>query len=458
MDAQVRGTRIATERLSTARSAAEAARPASPGNSLPEAYRSISVARGSWPRRLLSFLGPGYLVAIGYIDPGNWATDLAGGSSFGYSLLWIVLLSNLMAIVLQSLAARLGIVAGLDLAQACRQRYSRNSVRVQWLLSELAICATDLAEVIGSAIALNLLFHIPLQWGVPLTAIDALLVLWLQQRGFRYLEALVAALLLTVCACLGIDLFLSHPAWSDVAAGFVPTRAVLANRDMLYVAIGIIGATVMPHNLYLHSAAVQTRKYRLDAAGRGDALRYSAIDTVLALTLAFLVNAGILMLAAASFHTPENPRSVGIDEAYRLLAPVLGTSVASVLFGVALLAAGQSSTLTATLAGQVVMEGFIEFRMAPWLRRLLTRTIAIVPALVIVFLAGTEGIAKLLVLSQAVLSFQLPFAVVPLIRLTRDRRLMGALVSPRWLTYTASLAAAVIIVLNVVLLWRLAVG
>ena len=426
--------------------------------SLPESYRTVTVARGSWLRRLISFLGPGYLVAIGYIDPGNWATDLAGGSSFGYSLLWIVLLSNLMAIVLQSLAARLGIGAGLDLAQACRQRYSRRAVIAQWLLTESAICATDLAEVIGSAIALNLLFHIPLAWGVPLTAIDALLVLWLQQRGFRYFEALVAVLLLTVCACLGIDLFLAQPDWTDVASGFVPGRDVLANRDMLYVAIGIVGATVMPHNLYLHSAAVQTRKYRLDAAGRGAAMRFSSIDTVLALTLAFFVNAGILILAAAAFHTPSNPQSVGIDEAYRLLAPVVGTSVASILFGVALLAAGQSSTLTATLAGQVVMEGFIEFRVAPWLRRLITRAIAIVPALAVVFVAGTEGIAKLLILSQAVLSLQLPFAVVPLILMTRDRKLMGALAAPRWLTRTAWVAAALIVTLNTILLWKLIVS
>ena len=456
MDAQVRGSHVARD-LSRAQLQVDEPQ-VRPLASLPEVYRSVTLAKGSWLRRLLSFLGPGYLVAIGYIDPGNWATDLAGGSAFGYSLLWIVLLSNVMAVVLQSLAARLGIVAGLDLAQACRLRYSRHSVVAQWLLSEVAICATDLAEVIGSAIALNLLFHIPLQWGVPLTAFDALLVLWLQQRGFRYFEALIATLLLTVCACLGFDLFLAQPAWREVASGFIPHRDVFANRDMLYVAIGIIGATVMPHNLYLHSATVQTRKFRLDTRGRSAAIQYSTIDTVMALTLAFFVNAGILILAAASFHTPSDPRSVGIDEAYRLLAPVVGTSIASILFGVALLAAGQSSTLTATLAGQVVMEGFIELRLAPWLRRLITRAVAIIPALAVVFMAGTEGIAKLLVLSQAVLSLQLPFAVVPLIRMTQDRKLMGELVAPRWLTYAAYAATALIITLNAVLLWKLMVN
>jgi manganese transport protein len=455
MDAQVRGSHIARD-LTSAHGPADELKVRHLA-SLPEVYRSITLAKGAWPRRLLSFLGPGYLVAIGYIDPGNWATDLAGGSAFGYSLLWIVLLSNVMAVVLQSLAARLGIVAGLDLAQACRLRYSRHSVVAQWLLSEVAICATDLAEVIGSAIALNLLFHIPLQWGVPLTAFDALLVLWLQQRGFRYFEALIATLLLTVCACLGLDLVLAQPAWGEVASGFIPHRDVFTNRDMLYVAIGIIGATVMPHNLYLHSATVQTRKFGLDTPGRSAAIQYSTIDTVMALTLAFFVNAGILILAAASFHTPSDPRSVGIDEAYRLLAPVVGTSVASLLFGVALLAAGQSSTLTATLAGQVVMEGFIELRLAPWARRLITRAVAIIPAMVAVLVAGTEGIAKLLVLSQAILSLQLPFAVVPLIRMTQDRKLMGALVAPRWLTYTAYAATTLIITLNAILLWKLIV-
>ncbi|TCS36599.1 manganese transport protein [Paucimonas lemoignei] len=429
--------------------------PRFPANSGADMYRSVRVAEhGHWFRRLLGFLGPGYLVAVGYMDPGNWATDLAGGSGFGYGLLWIVMLSNLMAILLQILAARLGIATSMDLAQACRAHYSPRSVRIQWLLCEIAICACDMAEVIGTAIALNLLFNVPLVWGVTLTVADALLLLWLQQRGFRYLEAIVVSLLLVIFVCIGFNLFLAQPQWQEVAAGFVPNAQTVTDPKMLYLAIGIIGATVMPHNLYLHSSTVQTRRYSLTPEGKRAAMKYATIDVVTALVFAFMVNAAILIVAAAVFH--RNGHEVAeIQEAYRLLAPLLGVSAASFLFGLALLASGQSSTLTATLAGQIVMEGYLNLRLPLWLRRLVTRMIAVVPALFVTGLYGESGTAQLLIFSQVVLSLQLPFAVIPLVRFTSDKAKMGEFVSPTWVVRLAWLVAGIIVALNCAMLLSL---
>jgi manganese transport protein len=413
-------------------------------------HRSIAVHHhGHWLRRMLGFIGPGYLVAVGYMDPGNWATGLAGGSSFGYSLLWIVMMSNLMAILLQILAARLGIVTGMDLAQACRRNSSRASCMMQWVMCEIAICATDMAEVIGTAIALNLLFGIPLIWGVSLTVLDVLLVLWLQQRGFRYLEALVMSLLGLIFVCFAANLVLAQPQWAQVAAGFIPTHHAIIDPKMLYVAIGIIGATVMPHNLYLHSSTVQTRRFDLTDSGKRGALRFATVDIVTALIFAFMVNAAILIIAAAVFHQNGHRKVVEIQDAYHLLTPILGSGIASLLFGLALLASGQSSTLTATLAGQVVMEGYLQLRLPVWMRRLLTRSIAILPALLAAAWYGESGIAKLLILSQVVLSLQLPFAIVPLIRYTSDRRQMGQFVNPLWVSRFAWLVAGTIVSLNI---------
>jgi manganese transport protein len=408
--------------------------------------------RASWLRRVLGFMGPGYLVAVGYMDPGNWATDIAGGSGFGYALLWVVLLSNLMAMLLQVLASRLGIVAGLDLAQACQLRYSRRSALFQWLVCEIAICATDLAEVIGTAIALNLLFHIPLAAGVLLTVFDVLLVLWLQQRGYRYFEATIMALLSVIFVCIGTNLLLAQPDWAEVAAGFLPTPATVTDPGMLYLAIGIIGATVMPHNLYLHSSTVQTRRIAATDAGRAEALKFAAIDVVIALLFAFVVNAAILATAAAVFHATGHTGVAEIGAAYQMLTPLLGTTLASLLFGLALLASGQSSTLTATMAGQIVMEGYLHLRLPPWLRRLVTRALAIMPALAATVWYGESGTARLLVFSQVVLSLQLPFAVIPLVRCTSDKTLMGRFANPRWLACAAWAVAAIIIVLNAAML------
>jgi manganese transport protein len=418
--------------------------------------RSVSVNEsGHWIRRLLGFMGPGYLVAVGYMDPGNWATDLAGGSSFGYSLLWIIMLSNLMAILLQILAARLGIATGMDLAQACRAHYSRRSALAQWVICEIAICATDLAEVIGTAIALNLLFNIPLAWGVTLTVLDVLVVLWLQQRGFRYFEALIIGLLSVIFVCIVFNLILAQPQWREVAAGIIPNSQTITDPAMLYVAIGIIGATVMPHNLYLHSSTVQTRRYALDEEGRRSAMKWASVDVVIALLLALVVNASILITAAAVFHASGHREVAEIQDAYHLLTPLLGTGLASILFGLALLASGQSSTLTATLAGQIVMEGYVQLKMRPWLRRLLTRSIAIVPALIATIYYGESGTAKLLVFSQVVLSLQLPFAVIPLVRFTSDSKRMGSFVNPRWLSLLAWLVAGIIVSLNGAMLYGL---
>src|SRR6266542_4277279 len=378
--------------------------------SLSEVHRTIPVPKqlGFW-RKMLAFSGPGYLVAVGYMDPGNWATDLAGGSAFGYTLLSVILISNLMAILLQSLCAKLGIVTGRDLAQACRDHYSRPVSMILWLLCEVAICACDLAEVIGSAIGLNLLFKIPLIWGVCLTALDVLAVMYLQNRGFRYIEALVVTLILTIGGCFLAEIIFSQPNVADVLGGLVPKLEIVRNPKMLYVAIGILGATVMPHNLYLHSSIVQTRKYEQNAAGKAEAIKFATIDSTVALMFALFINAAILIVAAASFHGGDQ-KVDEIQEAYKLLSPVLGMTVASALFAVALLASGQNSTLTGTLAGQIVMEGFLNIRLRPWLRRLITRLIAIIPAVIVTALYGESKTTDMLVLSQVILSLQLPFA------------------------------------------------
>ncbi len=407
---------------------------------------------GLWIRQLLRSLGPGYLIAVGYMDPGNWATSLAGGSGYGYTLLWVVVLSSLMAMFLQVLSARLGIVTGMDLAQACRQQSSKKSAIAQWLLCEVAICACDLAEVIGTAIALKLLFDIPLSLGVMLTVLDVLLILWLQRSGFRYLEALVISLLLIVFACFAVNLTLAHPIWRDVFSGLVPTARTVTDPGLLYIAIGIIGATVMPHNLYLHSSVVQTRRHDGSSTGKRKLLGFATIDIVMALALALLINAAILITSAATFHAQGYREIAELQDAWKLLDPLTGTTVASVLFAVALLASGQSSTLTATLAGQVVMEGFVKLKMPAWRRRLLTRSIAIVPALAVTMLEGDSGVAKLLILSQVVLSLQLPFAVVPLIRFTSSRKIMGEFANPRWMVFVAVAIAGLIIVLDVELI------
>ena len=427
--------------------------------SLPEVHGSIAVPSGAgfW-RKLLAFAGPGYLVAVGYMDPGNWATDLAGGARYGYTLLSVIMISNLMAILLQALAARLGIASGRDLAQACRDSYSKPVTYVLWILCEIAIAACDLAEVIGAAIALNLLFKLPLIWGVTLTALDVLIVLFLQHRGFRYVEALVVALIVLIAGSFAVEMFLSRPDLTGIAAGFMPTTEIVRNGDMLYIAIGILGATVMPHNLYLHSSIVQTRKYADTPDGKREAIRYATIDSSVALMSALFINAAILVMAAAVFHGTGHQDVADISDAYQLLSPLLGTTLASVLFAVALLCSGQNATLTGTLAGQIVMEGFINLRLRPWLRRLITRLIAIIPAIVVVLLYGERGTGPLLILSQVILSLQLPFAVFPLVMFTSDRRKMGEFVSPAWVAALAWTVAVIIGALNVYLLYQTFAG
>src|SRR5437868_14630554 len=389
--------------------------------SLPEVHGSIAIPHGAgfW-RKMLAFAGPGYLVAVGYMDPGNWATDLAGGARYGYTLLSVIMISNLMAILLQALAARLGIASGRDLAQACRDSYSKPVTVFLWVLCEIAIAACDLAEVIGAAIALNLLIGLPLIWGVVLTALDVLVVLFLQHRGFRYVEALVVALIVLIAGSFAVEMLLARPDLAAMAKGLVPTAAIVRDRDMLYIAISILGATVMPHNLYLHSSIVQTRKYLDTREGRSEAIRYATIDSSVALMSALFINAAILIMAAAVFHGTPHESVAEIGDAYQLPSPLLGTSLASVLFAIALLCSGQNATLTGTLAGQIVMEGFINLRLRPWLRRLITRVIAIVPAIIVVALYGQRGTGPLLIASQVVLSLQLPFAVFPLVIFTSD--------------------------------------
>jgi manganese transport protein len=406
-----------------------------------------SLAPGFW-HKLLAFAGPGYLVAVGYMDPGNWATDLAGGSGFGYSLLSVIVLSNLMAIVLQGLAAKLGIVTGQDLAQACRTHYPPQLAFSLWVVCEIAICACDLAEVIGTAIALKLLFGVPLLLGAMLTALDVLILLWLQRQGVRGMQVFVVSLLTLIAGCFAIELFLASPDPAAVVAGVLPTSRIVSDPAMLYVAVGILGATVMPHNLYLHSALVQTRPAVSHAIGKRGAIRFATIDSTVALTLAMAINAAILITAAAVFHQNGRTDVAEIQEAHALLAPMLGASLAATLFALALLASGQNATLTATMAGQIVMEGFLGLRIAPWVRRLLTRLVAIVPAVLVIGFAGETATGKLLVLTQVVLSLQLPFAVIPLVHITGRRATMGEFVNPLWLQALAIAIAVAVIALN----------
>ncbi len=423
--------------------------------SLPEVHGSVAVPLGGhWWRKLLAFAGPGYLVSVGYMDPGNWATDLAGGSKFGYTLLSVILLSNLMAILLQALAARLGIVTDRDLAQACRATYSRPVNFMLWLACEAAIIACDLAEVIGTAIALKLLFGIPLVGGALIAALDAFLLLLLMNKGFRFLEAFVIALLIVIAVCFAIQITAAAPPVAAMLKGFVPSTEIFTNPEMLYIAIGIIGATVMPHNLYLHSSIVQTRAYERSDEGRRDAIKWATADSTIALMLALLVNAAILILAAATFHTSGHSDVAEIGQAHELLSPLLGLSIASTLFAVALLASGLNSTVTATLAGQIVMEGFLHLRLPNWARRLLTRGIAIVPVVVVTALYGERGTGQLLVLSQVILSMQLPFAVIPLVQFVSDRRKMGKFAISRPVAAVAWIVAAIIVILNLKLLFE----
>jgi len=416
--------------------------------SLAEVYRTVPVGEGAWWRKALAFAGPGYLVAVGYMDPGNWATDLAGGSQFGYALLSVILISNLTAILLQGLASKLGIVTGRDLAQACRDHFSRPTTLFLWVVCELAIAACDLAEVIGSAIGLNLLFGIPLTWGITITALDVLLVLFLQHQGFRLLEALVVALIATIAGCFLFEIIISQPELGRVVKGFVPAPSILSHPDRLYIAIGILGATVMPHNLYLHSSVVQTRRYDLTPAGKRVAVKYAFLDSTIALSFALFINAAILIVAAATFYSHGRTDVAEIQDAYKLLTPLLGVSGASAVFALALLASGQNSTITGTLAGQIVMEGFLNIRIRPWLRRLITRLIAIVPAALTAIFFGESGTAKLLILSQVILSLQLSFAVFPLVQFTSDRAKMGEFVNSRWLKALAYSVAVAIACFN----------
>ena len=421
--------------------------------SLPEVHQSIEVpaSLGFW-RKLLVFAGPGYMVAVGYMDPGNWATDLAAGARFNYALLSVIMISNLMAILLQSLSLKLGIVTGRDLAQACRDYYSRPLSICLWILCEIAIAACDLAEVIGSAIALNLLFGLPLAWGVCLTGLDVIAVLYLQQKGFRYIEALVIALIGVIGVCFAVEIFLSRPGASAIVAGFVPSPDILRNPEMLYIAISILGATVMPHNLYLHSSIVQTRKYQATHEGMKEAIKFATLDSTIALMFALFINAAILIVSAATFHHTGNQNVAEIQDAYKLLSPLLGTTLASVLFAIALLCSGQNSTLTGTLAGQIVMEGFLNIRLRPWLRRLITRLLAIIPAIICVILYGESGTTKLLILSQVILSLQLSFAVFPLVQFTSQKSKMGKFANSLWLKSLAWVVALFIGFLNIWLL------
>jgi manganese transport protein len=421
--------------------------------SLPEVHRSIVVpTTASVWRKLIAFSGPGFLVAVGYMDPGNWATDLAGGARFGYSLLAVIMISNLMAILLQHLCIKLGVATGRDLAQACRDHYSTPTVWFLWILCEIAIAACDLAEVVGSAIGLQLLFGIPLVWGCFITALDVLLVLYLQTKGFRYIEAIVITLIATIGSCFAAELIFSKPSMTGVLLGFIPGPHIVANQGMLYVSIGILGATVMPHNLYLHSSIVQTRKFAQTPGGKREAVKFATVDSSVALMFALFINAAILILSAAAFHWSGHQDVAEIQDAYKLLSPLLGVSGASILFAVALLASGQNSTLTGTLAGQIVMEGFLNFRITPWLRRLITRAIAIMPAVLVIGIFGEGKTTQLLIMSQVVLSMQLGFAVWPLMRFTNEKAKMGEFANRLWLKILGWATASMIIVLNVKLL------
>ncbi len=428
-------------------------------HSLEEVHRSIPILQGvsKW-KKLLAFAGPGYLVAVGYMDPGNWATDLAGGSKFGYALLSVILISGLMAMLLQHLSLKLGIVTGRDLAQACHDHFPPTVRKILWILAEIAITACDLAEVIGSAIALNLLFHIPVLLGVIITAFDTLLLLLLQNKGLRYLEAFVISLITLIVVSFGIEIFLSHPSVSGILLGFVPSVELFTNKEMLYIAIGILGATVMPHNLYLHSALVQSRDFGDTHMHKKEAIKYATIDSNIALTLATLVNASILIVSSATFFTRGMHEVAEIQDAYQLLSPLLGAGAASTLFALALLASGHNSTITGTLAGQVVMEGFVDIRIKPWQRRLITRLLAIIPAIVIIWLYGTHGLAQLLVFSQVVLSMQLPFAVIPLVYFTGEKKYMGNHVNSFMIRILSWSIAGIITTLNLWLITSILSG
>jgi manganese transport protein len=429
------------------------------GKSLAEVHRSINIPKSiSFWRKLLAFSGPGYLVAVGYMDPGNWATDLAGGSKFGYALLSVILISNLFAILLQHLSAKLGVATGRDLAQATKDSMPKPFSFLFWLMAEVMIAACDLAEVIGTAIALNLLFGIPLLFGVIITAVDVLIILLLQNRGFRWLEALVIALITTVIMCFAVNLLIAQPSVIAMLGGLLVTKELFTNTEMLYIAVGILGATVMPHNLYLHSSVVQTRKFDETEEGKKEAIKFLTIDSTIALSIAFFVNSAILIMSAATFHARGMFDVVEIEQAYQLFAPVLGTGLAGILFAVALLASGQNSTITGTLAGQIIMEGFLNIRLRPWLRRLITRSIAIIPAVLVVVFYGSHGLAQLLILSQVILSIQLPFAVFPLVMITSNKTKMGVFANPLWIKILAYGIALIIASLNVWLIWNIITG
>jgi len=418
--------------------------------SLPEVHASVSLSRSpQYWRRLLGFLGPGFLISVGYMDPGNWATDIAGGSRFGYTLLFVIMASNLMAILLQSLSLKLGVATERDLAQVCHQAYGPRVSYVLWIFAEIAIAACDMAEVIGSAIALELLFHIPLFYGVLITGADVLLILFLERWGFRYIEALVIALIGTIVAMFGVQMLLSRPEYGTALHSFfIPSPSIVTNPGMLFIAIGILGATVMPHNLYLHSSIVQSRNYERTPQGKREAIQMANIDSALALTVALFVNAAILIVAAAVFYRSRHFEVAAIQDAYKLLSPLVGAAGASTLFAIALLASGQNSSITGTLAGQIVMEGFIHLKLAPWLRRLITRSLAIIPTIVVVAITGEQGTEKLLLFSQVILSLQLSFAVIPLVLFTGNRKIMGEFVNARWLQVLSWIAAFLIAALN----------
>ncbi|MBW8361040.1 MAG: Nramp family divalent metal transporter [Kaistella sp.] len=423
--------------------------------SLPEVFSSINIPKdaGFW-KKLMAFAGPGLMIAVGYMDPGNWATDIAGGAQFGYTLLSVILISNLFAMILQHLSLKLGIVAERDLAQACRDHFNPTTNFILWVFCEIAIAACDLAEVLGSAIALNLLFGIPLTWGVVITVVDVFLILFLQAKGFRIIESIVAGLIFIILGCFAYEIILSRPDIFPILSGLVPQKEVITNPSMLYIAIGILGATVMPHNLYLHSSIVQTRNYERNREGKKEAIKFATIDSTVALLLAFFINAAILIVAAATFHTSGNTDVADIHDAHEMLTPLLGTTFASIFFAVALLASGQNSTLTGTLAGQIVMEGFLNIRLKPWLRRLITRLIAVIPALIVTIIYGEQGTTDLLVLSQVILSMQLSFAVVPLVMFTGSKLKMGEFVNRPWLKITVWIISAIIIILNAYLLYQ----
>lgn len=424
-------------------------------NSLPEVFSSINIPKdASFWRKLFAFAGPGLMIAVGYMDPGNWATDIAGGAKFGYTLLSVVLISNLFAIVLQRLSLKLGIVAERDLAQACRDHFNPTTNFILWILCEIAIAACDLAEVIGSAIALNLLFGIPLTWGVAITIVDVFIILFLQAKGFRVIESIVAGLTFVILGSFAYEIILSKPDIFPLLHGLVPQKEIITNPSMLYIAIGILGATVMPHNLYLRSSIVQTRNYERNDQGKKEAIKFATIDSTVSLFIAFFINAAILIVAAATFHTTGNRDIADIHDAHTMLAPILGTTFASIFFAIALLASGQNSTLTGTLAGQIVMEGFLNILLKPWLRRLITRSIAVIPALIVTILYGEKGTTDLLVLSQVILSMQLSFAVIPLVMFTNSKLKMGTFVNKPWLKIVVWIISGIILLLNIVLLYQ----